>query len=51
MSMFAAPYMFTSYEHMSNTFNGEIGQQIFDDIAQEIGRTSAGVLLPRHTRS
>lgn len=37
MSMFAAPYMFTSYEHMSNTFNGEIGQQIFDDIAQQTG--------------
>ena len=37
MSMFAAPYMFTSYEHMSNTFNGEIGQQVFEDIAQEMG--------------
>ncbi len=37
MSMFAAPYMFTSYDHMSNTFNGPIGEQIFDDIAAEIG--------------
>ncbi len=37
MSMFAAPYMFTSYEHMSNTFNGDIGQQIFEDIAQQTG--------------
>ncbi len=37
MSMFAAPYMFTSYEHMSNTFNGEIGQAIFDDIAAQTG--------------
>ena len=37
MSMFAAPYMFTSYEHMSNTFNGPIGDQIFDDIAAQIG--------------
>ncbi len=37
MSMFAAPYMFSSYEHMSNTFNGEIGQKIFDDIAAQTG--------------
>ena len=37
MSMFAAPYMFTSYEHMSETFNGEIGKQIFEDIAQKTG--------------
>ncbi|MCG3210335.1 MAG: hypothetical protein FOGNACKC_03966 [Anaerolineae bacterium] len=37
MSMFAAPYMFTSYEHMSSTFNGPIGQEIFDDIAAQTG--------------
>lgn len=37
MSMFAAAYMFKSYEHMSETFNGEIGEQIADDIAQQIG--------------
>ncbi len=37
MSMFAAPYMFTSYEHMSDAFNGDIGQEIFDDIAQQTG--------------
>ena len=37
MSMFAAPYMFTSYEHMSSTFNGPIGDKIFDDIATQIG--------------
>ena len=28
MSMFAAPYMFASYDHMSDTFNGAIGQEI-----------------------
>ncbi len=37
MSMFAAPYMFTSYDHMSNTFNGPIGDRIFDDIAAQTG--------------
>ena len=37
MSMFAAPYIFTGVEHMSQTFNGEIGQEIFADIAAEIG--------------
>ncbi len=37
MSMFAAPYMFESYEHMTKTFNGEIGKQIFEDIAQKTG--------------
>lgn len=37
MSMFAAPYIFTSVEHMSQTFNGDIGEEIFDDIAQEVG--------------
>lgn len=37
MSMFAAPYIFTSVEHMSQTFNGDIGEEIFDDIAAEIG--------------
>jgi tripartite ATP-independent transporter DctP family solute receptor len=37
MSMFAAPYMFTSYDHMSDTFNGPIGQAIFDDVAAQTG--------------
>lgn len=37
MSMFAAPYIFDSYEHMTETFNGPIGEEIFDDIAEEIG--------------
>ena len=42
MSMFAAPYIFTSYEHMSNTYNGPIGEQIFDDIANQIGARPLG---------
>jgi len=37
MSMFAAPYIFDSYEHMTKTFNGPIGDKIFDDIANKIG--------------
>jgi tripartite ATP-independent transporter DctP family solute receptor len=37
MSMFAAPYMFSSYEHMSEAFNGDIGQEIFDDVAGQTG--------------
>jgi tripartite ATP-independent transporter DctP family solute receptor len=37
MSMFAAPYIFDSYEHMTQTFNGPIGEEIFDDIAEKIG--------------
>ncbi len=37
MSMFAAAYMFQSYDHMSKTFNGELGQAMFDDVAKKIG--------------
>lgn len=37
MSMFAAAYMFQDYEHMSNTFNGEIGKAMFEDVAKQIG--------------
>ncbi len=37
MSMFAAAYMFQDYDHMSKTFNGELGQAMFDEIAKEIG--------------
>ncbi|HHY56255.1 MAG TPA: DctP family TRAP transporter solute-binding subunit [Chloroflexi bacterium] len=37
MSMFAAPYIFEDYAHMSKVFNGEIGQRLYDDIAAQIG--------------
>ena len=37
MSMFAAAYMFQDYDHMSETFNGEIGKAMFDDVAKETG--------------
>jgi tripartite ATP-independent transporter DctP family solute receptor len=37
MSMFAAAYSFKNYEHMSKTYNGEIGKTVFDDVAKQIG--------------
>jgi len=37
VSMFAAPYVFDSYEHMSQTLNGPIGQQMSADIAEQLG--------------
>lgn len=37
MSMFAAPYIFEDYDHMAAAFGGEIGQQIYDDIAAQLG--------------
>jgi tripartite ATP-independent transporter DctP family solute receptor len=37
MSMFAAAYMFKDYNHMSETFNGPMGKDIFDDIAKKVG--------------
>ncbi len=37
VSMFAAPYIFDSYEHMSQFFNGPNGATFFDDVAQEVG--------------
>lgn len=37
MGMFAAAYTFNSYNHMTKTFNSEIGKQIFEDIAKTLG--------------
>lgn len=37
MSMFAAPYIFEDYDHMANAFSGDLGQQIYDDIAAQLG--------------
>lgn len=37
MSMFAAPYIFEDYDHMAAAFSGEIGQQLYDDIATKLG--------------
>ncbi|MEA3453374.1 MAG: DctP family TRAP transporter solute-binding subunit [Candidatus Caldatribacteriota bacterium] len=37
LSMFSAVYTFSSYRHMTRVMNGEIGQRIFEEIAQKIG--------------
>jgi tripartite ATP-independent transporter DctP family solute receptor len=37
VSMFAAPYQFDSYEHMTQTFNGPIGEDMFEDVADQLG--------------
>jgi tripartite ATP-independent transporter DctP family solute receptor len=37
MSMFAAPYIFEDYDHMTKAFSGELGQGIYDEIAAQIG--------------
>jgi tripartite ATP-independent transporter DctP family solute receptor len=37
LSMFGAAYTFQSYSQMTKTFNGPIGQKIFDEIAQKTG--------------
>jgi tripartite ATP-independent transporter DctP family solute receptor len=37
LSMFSAVYTFSSYRHMTKVMNGEIGQRIFEEIAQKIG--------------
>lgn len=42
MSMFAAAYMFKDYDHMSQTFNGEIGKAMFEDVAQKTGMRPLG---------
>ena len=37
VSMFAAGYMYHSYEHMTKVMNGPIGQEVFERIAKEQG--------------
>ncbi|RPF54242.1 sialic acid TRAP transporter substrate-binding protein SiaP [Aquisalibacillus elongatus] len=37
MSMFTSGYLFKDYDHMTNTFNGEIGEQVFEDVVDELG--------------
>lgn len=37
MSMLAAPYIFESYDHMTQVMNGPVGQRINDDIAEQTG--------------
>jgi tripartite ATP-independent transporter DctP family solute receptor len=37
LSMLGAVYTFSGYEHMNSVLNGEIGKQIFEDVAQKTG--------------
>ncbi len=37
VSMFAAVYTFSGYEHMTKVMNGEIGKRVFEEVAQTIG--------------
>lgn len=37
VSMFTAGYVFQSYDHMTNVLNGDIGEQVFQKIADEQG--------------
>lgn len=37
VSMFSAGYMFKSYDHMTKTLNGEIGEDVFERITEEQG--------------
>lgn len=41
-SMFAMPYVFTSYEHMSNFFNSDAAQPLYDKVAAETGLRPLG---------
>ncbi|MBR1455563.1 MAG: DctP family TRAP transporter solute-binding subunit [Oscillospiraceae bacterium] len=36
-SMFSAGYMFTDLDHMNAVMNGEIGQEFFEQVAEEVG--------------
>jgi tripartite ATP-independent transporter DctP family solute receptor len=37
LSMLGAVYTFSGYDHMNKVLNGEIGKQIFEDVAQKTG--------------
>ena len=42
ISMFTAGYLFNSYEHMTNTLNGEIGHEVFEKVAEGQGLLPLG---------
>ena len=42
ISMFTAGYLFNSYEHMTKTLNGEIGQDVFKKVSEEQGLLPLG---------
>jgi tripartite ATP-independent transporter DctP family solute receptor len=44
MSMFTAAYIFKNYDHMTKTWNGEIGKELFEKVAQEVGIRPLGAV-------
>jgi tripartite ATP-independent transporter DctP family solute receptor len=36
-SMFAMPYVFKNYEHMTNFFNGDAAKPLYDETAEKVG--------------
>ncbi len=42
VSMFTAGYMFKDYQHMTDVLNGDIGNEIFDTVANESGYRPLG---------
>ena len=42
ISMFTAGYLFNSYDHMTQTLNGEIGKKVFEQVAEEQGLLPLG---------
>lgn len=37
MSMFTAGYIFKNYKHMNTVYQGEVGKEVFDKVAKELG--------------
>lgn len=42
ISMFTAGYLFNSYDHMTQTLNGEIGHEVFQKVSEEQGLLPLG---------
>jgi tripartite ATP-independent transporter DctP family solute receptor len=42
ISMFTAGYLFNSYDHMTTVLNGEIGQEVFQQVSDEQGLLPLG---------
>ena len=41
-SMFAMPYVFTNYEHMTKFFNGDVAKPLYDDFAKKTNQRPLG---------
>lgn len=45
LSMFNAAYLFRDYDHMNAVLNGEIGEELFDQIAETLGVRPLGAFF------